>query len=349
MDLSEAYNNKTIYLEPRLQEYVRRKRFNRENNITPDIPEEHEFRITKNDRRTIKRHREGKTEIYNNESFDETHFVKANKHFEFEDYDFKNDPRFKRLQKKMGRDRSAKEARSNYDMMDNDCYVSFSRTNPYDLEENRPQKISKPYETQDEHSEKYRNNSEEMYDKQYDNFMMMNSKDIMMNKNDYYNVNRKGRDKSSVYHHTPTISYRNHLTPQKVNGGLKHKHDTTEIFNELDDYNSKLQKSYSYLGDDNRVNHKSSRGRNFSTRRNVPFKYGNGFADVSVEDSMRGRFRDSSKRSSGFRNSFEHNFNYISQNIQEPNHVVESRPQNTRGANKEVARNNVDSVYNGRM
>src|SRR5437867_4424955 len=39
MDIDAAFNTNSIQLEPRLQEYLRRKRFNEENDIEPPIPE----------------------------------------------------------------------------------------------------------------------------------------------------------------------------------------------------------------------------------------------------------------------------------------------------------------------
>ena len=53
MDYTEAFNTGSIQLEPRLQEYLRRKTFNRENDITPGIPVEQEFGVTKEDIKLI--------------------------------------------------------------------------------------------------------------------------------------------------------------------------------------------------------------------------------------------------------------------------------------------------------
>ena len=62
--------------------------------------------------------------------------------------------------------------------------------------------------------------------------------------------------------------------------------------------------------------------------------------DISLENSLRGSLRDSSKKSIGLRNSFEHSFDYISKDISDTKHTVQMRPQNTRGCNKEIARPN---------
>ena len=57
MDYEDAFNIGSIQLEPRLQEYMRRKRFNEENDIEPNIPEEKEFCVTDHDLKIIKRYK----------------------------------------------------------------------------------------------------------------------------------------------------------------------------------------------------------------------------------------------------------------------------------------------------
>lgn len=55
-----------IMLEPRLQEYMTRKKYYRENNINPNVPLEKEFRITQQDIRLINSYLDGKKNLYNN-------------------------------------------------------------------------------------------------------------------------------------------------------------------------------------------------------------------------------------------------------------------------------------------
>ena len=360
MDLNEAYNEKTMYLEPRLQEYMRRKRFNRENHIKPDIPEEKEFCITHYDMKIIKKHKEGKNLIFDHkESSKHPYFVKPSNKFEFEDHDFKKDPRYRRLQKKMESHKKAKKAISNYSNMD-DCYTHFHASNPYDLRmDQRPQKISKPYHNEDELSE-----SSDNYDSfnNADNGFLLDSRDLVLasdrspaksNQRNQRNNNRGKycystdykNNNESTYHHTPKICYRNTLIHDKVNGGLDHNHNVNDIIEDLGDYRKHLDKSYTYLGNDNSV--KRNRG-NENVYKSVPFQYGNGFRNVSVEDSLRGGYRDSSKKSIGFRNAFENQFQYISSDISDPNHTVQMYPVSSRGQNKEIARPRSNAIRSQR-
>lgn len=367
MDLNEAYNEMTMYLEPRLQEYIRRKRFNKENHITPNIPEEKEFCITKYDMKIIKRHKEGKNKIYDNDTISkDPHFVKPSKTFQFEDNDFKKDPRYRRLQKKMDSHKKVKEDISNYSNID-DCYTHFHKSNPYDLrQDKRPQRISKPYDNGDEISD-----SSDNYDSfnNHENGFLLDSRDLVLasDRTPVTNIknsnirsrninNNRGKycyssdyvnNNESTYHHTPKISYRNTLIHEKVNGGLDHNHNVEEIVDDLNDYRKHLDCTYTYLGDQYHKKGNSDRinlrGKE-NNRRNVPFQYGNGFPNITLEDSLRGGFRDSSKRSIGFRNAFENQFQYISSDISDPNNTVQMYPVNSRGQNKEIAKPRSNSI-----
>lgn len=347
MNFEEAYNTKIIQLEPRLQEYIRRKKFNQENDIKPNIPEEQEFCITNDDRKIIKKHKNGKSKIYTGKKLSkQSYFIKPG----FSDFDlkhdFKKDPRYERIKKKLDSHKKARQQITNFDKIDEE-YDIFHRSNPYDLRlDKRPSRVSKPYEEQI--------NDELSYD---DNTYMMDSRDLMLNSNEAmkygninrgkycYNPNRKMKNQSS-YHHTPKISYRQRLQPQTIRGGLEHSRDLNDIIGNIDNYNKHLNNTYEYISGgadvdthtyipDTRT--KTQRGT-YNKYQSVPFQYGNGLPDVSVEDALRGGFKDTSKKSAGFRNPFEHQFDYISQDISDPNHSVQMWPQNSRGQNKEISR-----------
>jgi hypothetical protein len=149
-----------------------------------------------------------------------------------------------------------------------------------------------------------------------------------------------------AYHHTPNIAYKQRLQPQEITGGLKHSRDITDIIGNIDNYNKHLNNTYEYINggadlDTHTITPNTRTGTqrgNHNSYQSVPFRYGNGLADISVEDSLRGGFRDSSKKSIGFKNSFEHNFDFISGDISAPEHSVQMWPTMTRGQNKEIAR-----------
>lgn len=375
-DYNQAFSTSHIQLEPRLQEYLNRRTFNSENDIKPDIPLEQEFSITNEDKRIIKRFLRGRNHVYSKRKTGmKSHFIEAapceDDFFTGKDA-FKKDPRYKRLQKKMASHRRAQAQIRNFEGIDED-YEIFHRSNPYDdpLNPNvkRPRKISKPYDDPNNYDDddilahKNEGGPVGIYRRRPDcddsDTFMMDSRDLvlgsskgernhakhMYNPNDRRDAKRRSR---SSYHHKPQISYRQRLIPQRVDGGLEHNHSITDIIGNIDDYNHHIEETYDYIEAEvdqdshtmrPKTRNQSSRGQD-NAYRCIPFGYGGGLADVSVENSLRGGIRDSSRKSTGFWNPFEHQFDYIDSDISSPDHTVNMRPQSTRKANRTIARPN---------
>jgi hypothetical protein len=443
MDFEEAFDISTIQLEPRLQEYMRRKNFNEENNIEPEIPEEQEFCITPHDMKIMKRFNQGKKKLYTSKRLNQDpHFVKTETHDFEKMHDFKADPRFERIKKRMAEHKKAQQQIRNLDNMDED-YEIFYQTNPYDMKpEKRPQKISKPFAShgsnQSGQRQREQEDDEDELSSSDNDMFMMDSRDMVLgtsrtykNKKNHtpdrgqycYNPNVRSNN-PNTYHHTPDITYKQRLAPfatfgsrgrgnddnddnymggqlstfndhqnysrnngqreqlqsqrgfrqteksrgngqmrfseQRpiINGGLEHSRNVDEIIGNLDQYNKHLNNSYEYIDNnfdqDTRTFTPGSRSRTRTQRemthgyQSVPFMYGNGLPDVTLEESLRGGIRDSSKKSIGFRNPFEHSFDYISGDISDPSHSVQMWPQSTRGENKEMARPGSMSVRSER-
>lgn len=327
MDYEEAYNIRSINLEPRLQEYIRRKRFNQENSIDPDIPEEKEFCITKQDMKIIRDYEKGRGVKYGQD------MVKPSKNT-FEENDFKKDPRYERLKKKMQSHKDAQKQIKNLEYIDED-YTIFHQSNPYDSRpDKRPSQVSKPYL-----SKLHQDNENYQGEDNYQDYRFMTDSHENNNSKYCYSNNKKNTKKPHTYNHPPKISYNQYVMPQRVTGGLEHSRDVSDVIGKVNNYNRHLNNTYEYIINDKDTN---DRTRNLRERENnyqsVPFMYGNGLPNVTLEESLKGGIRDTSKKSIGFRNSFEHSFSYISDDISNPDHTVNMWPQTTRGRNKEVAR-----------
>lgn len=375
-DYNRAFSTSNIQLEPRLQEYLNRSTFNRENDIMPDIPLEQEFSITPEDRRIIKRFNRGMNHVYSKRKTGmSSHFVEAapcdDDFFTGKDA-FKKDPRYQRLQKKMASHRRAQAQIRNLDGIDSD-YEIFHRSNPYDdpLNPNvkRPNKIAKPYDDPNNYGDddllaySREDSPVGIYRRrpgcETDDSFMMDSRDLVLgsskgdrnNAKYMYNPNNgRGNAQRSrqSYHHRPNIAYQQRLIPQRVDGGLEHNHSITDIIGNLDDYNHHLEESYDYIeAEVDQDSHTmrprtrdTSRRDNYNGYRCIPYGYGGGLADISVENSLRGGIKDSPRKSTGFWNSFEHQFDYIDSDISDPDHSVNMRPLSTRKANMPIARPN---------
>jgi hypothetical protein len=374
-DYNQAFSTSNIQLEPRLQEYLNRRTFNRENDITPDIPLEQEFSITDEDKRIMKRSLRGRKHIYSKRKTGmKSHFVEAapcdDDFFTGKDA-FKKDPRYRRLQKKMASHRRAQAQIRNFEGIDED-YEIFHRSNPYDDPMNpnvkRPNKISKPYDDPNNYSDDdllaHENKAGPVgiYRRrpgcdETDASFLMDSRDLVLGSSKgernhakyMYNPNSKRdgtRRSRSSYNHKPNIAYHQQLIPQRVDGGLEHNHSITDIIGNLDDYNHHLEENYDYIeAEVDQDSHamrpsardSSSRGQ-YNGYRCIPYGYGGGLADISVENSLRGGIRDSRRKTTGFWNPFEHQFDYIDSDISSPDHTVEMRPQSTRKSNRTMAR-----------
>lgn len=378
MNYEDAFDIGSIHLEPRLQEYLRRKEFNKENDIDPPIPEEKEFCITPYDLKMIKRHKQGKTKLYTSRRItNDPHFViPCSGDFDTDpfDSDFKKDPRYQRMQKKLQSHKDAQKKIRDFEGIDED-YTIFHQSNPYDLKsEKRPSRISKPYE------DKNNDYSDEYSDGSFNNEIMMDSRDLVLaparpvrknnkvgsrtNRRDEDNAhlkryadNARGRycynpnERSSndlTYNHPPRIQYKQRLTREQVAGGMEHNHSLNDVIGELDRYNKHLNSTYEYIDGEADLDTRTyTPGMRSNTRREtvsgykaIPFGYGNGLPDVSLEDSLRGGIKDTKKKSVGFKNPFEHQFDYISEDISDYRHTVQMWPQNSRGQNVEVTRPN---------
>lgn len=380
MDYEDAFNIGSIQLEPRLQEYMRRRKFNEENDIEPAIPEEKEFCITPYDLKIIKRYNQGSKKLYTSRRLgQDPHFIKPDA-FEFEDADvaFKQDPRYQRQLRKAQSHRDAQKKTRDFEGIDED-YTIFHQSNPYDLKpEKRSQRIAKPYDDPD-------NNLDDDFEGTFDDTVMMDSRDLVLGSSrpvrnssrtnarnstrdfdydQYQKGNQKGNpdrgeycyspnrhsanSKSNTYHHTPKIDYRQRLTKDRmtVAGGMEHSRELTDIIGNLDSYNKHLNKTYDYVESEADLDtYTFTPGTRSATQRDtassyqaIPFGYGNGLPDISVEESLKGGIRDSSKKSIGFKNPFENQFDYISQDVSDYRHTVQMWPQPTRGQNVEIAR-----------
>lgn len=318
MNLEEAYDVRTIQLEPRLQEYIRRKKFNEENDIIPTISVEQEFGITDFDIKMINKYKRNKGTIYdNNKLIESPDYVKSSK-IGFNTYDFRNDPRYQRVVNKIKDVKDAKRQIGNIHIND-DSYASFNGSNPYD--ELKPTNhfstdIFKPYNDSSLTLPNSNSNSNSNFTKRY---------------NVYNN------------HKEPSIAFKQIITPIKANGGLQHKQTVNDIIGNIDKYNKHLDNTYEYIDDDNKKYDKET------SYKPVPFNYGNGMPDVSLEDSMRGTVKDTKKKSMGFKNAFENQFSYISPDIYDMEHSVSFRPVVSRGHNKETARFSSNAVKTERM
>lgn len=297
----ELDNNLTF--EPRLQEYIKKLNYYKKNNIAPSFDLEREYSITKEDKLKIRTFLKGRydiTKIELNDSHDE-YVLPIQNTFGISHDDYKKDPRYERLQKKLQRDRDA-------------TYNRYSYGNGAEIKSN---------------------DTGLMTDEQYQK--LEESKHFLDNipyRSDYaLNVGQRSKRVYDV--HPPRIQYnqRPHNSQcRDTRNDLPHDNNLLDIITKLDGFREHTNTIYQYPVDmDIYPNQNQKTGIN---QQAVPMRGKNvqlvgGTRDVDIENClMKGLPERNAKfKSLGYPNYSDHSFGYISGDIQDPNHVVMPFPR----------------------
>lgn len=102
-----------LSLEPRLLEYLKKKKYFKDNNIESKTLEK-EYSITENDKLKIRSYLRGDSAPINRKIFDEYVDISSG---DFPSSSFKKDPRFDRIKIKQQKEQDAKNNRNNYEIM----------------------------------------------------------------------------------------------------------------------------------------------------------------------------------------------------------------------------------------
>lgn len=334
----------TFRLEPRLVEYVKAKKYNEDNNIELGVPIEKLYNISKNDLKLIRAYLSSKKE-YNCELENYGDFVSI-KHTKFSDTllpkDFKGDPRFDRIKKKMERDKNANIERHNIDTLSKnyDMYQrNFSSALSTDFKcefslDNIIDEVDRPY------------------NKRLDNLNNMSNafEQVYHNKNEAH-INP---DKRFYKHKEPKIQYQQYLPNQYVppeamrkTHPLKHNSELNNIFSSLDTYRKKYSESYdrpSEMDLQHKINipHNNTKRRSLENEYNLlPDSTGGNIRDIDIENYV--KFGNPDRKVKNYNNPFEHYYQFIDEDIQ--NHGIEDRPINTRMLNKQQMKPKSREIY----
>jgi hypothetical protein len=282
-------------IEPRLMEYLKKKKYYKANKIRDDLLEK-EYNIDKNDIKNIQQYLMGRK--IQKKSL-HTDYV-DNSANQFPSEKLLKDPRLDKIKKKQQRDRDAGTQRHNYDFISKgyDMYRDdrqFASAMGNDFKSNFNPSVW---------FEQSRNTQELEYD------------DANPNVAQVVDMRRRFAN-TNVYKNTkPAIRYKNYM-PRGNNTDLNDEsYSLDSIINKLDNYHENVSW-------DLRKQNKAS------------------IRDVEMENYL--AFGDQpsigkGKKSIGYPNPVENHFSYISDDIQNPDHVVFERGMPSRLFNKDVAR-----------
>ena len=315
----ELANNLT--LEPRLQEYWKKINYYKNNNIVPSSNLEKEFSITDDDRMKLKMFLGNNIQLPITQ---EKYNVPDEFGFQIKYEDYKKDPRYERLQKKLQRDKDANASKYSYGQGPLTCSYKNSM------------------------------NSTGMADEQY--FQQEEKKhflDAIPPYNSDYALNIRHKSPRVYDSSPPKIQYKQYL-PYKQYGDsrdLPHDDNVNCIIDKLATFKQNTNAIYQYPKDmdhEMKINKSSQSGSVFGTI-DVPGKMNLNVYDTDITKSfqavpLRGKGvnaiggtrdvdndncvikglpeRNAKFKSLGYPNYSDHSFQFISEDIQDPNHVV---------------------------
>jgi hypothetical protein len=314
-----------------LLEYLRKKETYDELNISPNVPIEQEFQISKRDIKTIKQY-------YKNQKINQSHCWSDNDNYlqqpsintsnlldeQFQDgflTDTNQDPKFDELFQKSQKDvqRRNNQRTAQYNRQSDNDYIIHD----------------------------YKNTS------CYDRHMQ-----------DTGNAGYYNKYELNTYNKVPNINYHNVIpNSQSLDQNKYKKHnkkynkDMKKIIGEYDEYGKQITPLFEQQGEMDtqyKMNFPScsSKGKKHidsSKYKAMPYMgWGEQVRDVDTENELVRGMTDSKAKSFGYDNLFEHNFDYISEDIQHPDHVVMPFPrggEDSRRWNKESAQTHYRDIY----
>jgi hypothetical protein len=312
-DYYDCNQNDELMIEPRLTEYIKKKKFYKENRIDSEFLDK-QFSITKGDIVKINEYLKGNKSALNSNKNSYDDFIDPSK-ASFPSSEFKKDPRFDRIKAKQQKESDANEQRHDYNVI----------SKSYDMYRN-----DRPFASaigDDFRKSEFNPND-----------WLKNSNDEMI---DEYNRNQKPPKESFSKNNTytnPKSSYNSYLSKNSTINSDTHTIDA--IIGSLNSYSNRDNQYENYS------RRRENRGENENGYRPVPFIQGGQNEmtnslnkDIEVDTYMRfGTTPLRAGKSLGYKSTAEHSFSFIDSDIQNPDHVVMDRGIPSRSFNKETAR-----------
>ena len=319
-------------IEPRLLEYINRKRFLKKNQINCDTIEK-EYMITMKDKQLINAYLTKNKSLQKDLSKDsQCDFVEVpiNKQPLPSD-EFKYDKRFDRLKRKIQKEKEALNVREdisnlsrNYDLFS--CPIASIQGNSLITE-----KIDED-----------RNIDRVFQDLNLNDNSINNFSSRMPYKNEYF-IN-ENQDQLLRKHKSPRIQYNQVVYNNQYNSYLKHQPTLDNISEKIEKYQRKINNSEDNYNSDRNYNNNvlqnnpCMKEQMLDSYKYVPEMTGGELRNIDIENYMKYSTPSSKAKSIGFNNPTSHYFQYIDSDIQDPEHVCFERPQMSRLSNKQSVR-----------
>lgn len=331
-DMAEFTN--PTKLESRLVEYMKKKKFYKKNGIQDELLEK-EYNISKNDLQKIKMYGSQYSDLVNTQTK------------KFESITDIPDKRLDLIKQKQQRDKDANDQRQNYDIMARgyDMYAEgkkFSSANSKNFESHVD------YNARSNISANHRNvDFKTQFNPQAWNMGNDQTSKDQINPNASQIVDMRRRyANTNIYKHEPVqIRYNDYMTRGNNEDLNSKSYSLDSIIGNLESYKQNTRETYGgstrpdvitkTMVPHNACNNKRDNINNYKM---VPYMNGSNMRDVEVENYLScGSEITRSQKSRGYPSAFENQYQYISPDIQNPDHVVFERGMPSRLANKTVA------------
>jgi hypothetical protein len=311
-------------LEPRLVEYLKKRKFNKENGINDDLLEK-TYSIDKKDVNTIKSH-------FINAKLtksDYTDFVDTRGQT-FSSMSEPKDKRLDKIKEKQRRDKEANDQRTNYDIV----------ARKYDM-----YRDDRKFASAGGSDFKSRFNPNVWLDGQ--NVEEIESEEVNPNVAQVVDMRQRFSSTNVYKNEKPKIRYQDYMTRGCNQDLAKNKsnedYSLDSIIGKLDSYTHDINRTYEKKSEMDlnsksvipsiNCNNKRDIENNYQT---VPLMNGE-MRDVNTENYLAyGSGQVRAKKSRGYPNPVENYFSYISDDIQKPEHVVSERGMPSRLFNKDT-------------
>lgn len=318
------FDKNEITLEPRLVEYLRKKKLYKQNNIH-SISLEREFSITNSDIAKIKNYLAGK-KIKTNE-FHTDMINPESKNFESEN--LQQDARLLKIKQKQQRDREAIDQRNNYDNINKkyDMYRNdrqFASAYGNDLKSNFNPNVWLNENVNDDGSD----------------FEDSNPNRIQIN-----NMQKRYSNQQNRTNKPAKIRYQDYMAYGCNEDLTSNNYSLDNIISKIGNYSENVERNYKYneesdinlnLQNSNKNKNKREKENNY---RNIPHMNGSKLKDINIENYLcYGSTPSRGAKSLGYPNPVEHYFSYISDDISKPEHTVFEPGIPSRLYNKDTAK-----------
>jgi hypothetical protein len=324
-------NNTNPNIEPRLTEYIRKKKFFEENNITPTVPLEKQYSICSSDIKKIKKYLnlQNKSNNIDSDDEDDPNFI------EYNVTPFPTtqivDHRLNRISQKIKKDKDANMQRYNTENLKK-SYDMYSR--------NFSSTMGTDFNNEFSLDNILDNNQQSDLNNDIINFFQDNSNPNPNKLNHPVSHNQYQNNSNDINkQYNQHITYNQNKNPQNLLGmGYKRYGESNSLQRTgYFDIDTKVNVPSSFMSKKNNIETVYEDNNLFS----APMK------NIDYENYMKysSNSSRSKAKSQGFDSVYANHFQFIDSDIQNPAHTVNDRPSSSRLDNRAIAKSKTRTAY----